>query len=442
MLVQSVNKALNMKNHAAVFSLLMLTFFTSSVFGKCTPQSNIGTPGDDRSGGVPLIFGSIKLQPTEFMPTGLIGVTHVSVGLAQAFQTRQGPDTLLYTCDLADEGQTYEVFATNGDSNVGGNISAGDGVYQTYFPYIGIRLIRDADGKVFSRYWQSSPIHGHREGNKLKFYARDFSSVTAEIYRLPATLRDGDPVAHWGCSGPADDIATGIGYTCPQPNAYTVFVGPGWNDNRNIKPGTDSNTNWGGFSNKNWIGFGMQYSSANTFMQTLWGCRVLSYTNPVILPKVTLRELASGFEDKGINFDVTYRCGGPLVNSLFINKKAGVGPDKVSVAFVTTNPLLGSGKWSRYTLSDNYGQNGYASNVGIGVSVNGKAVGFITNAYTDDYTSGWFSLVDGEVSRSNNSSSQVDIKSQYFAYYGVIDPSKPVTPGKVDSTAYIVVRYW
>lgn len=429
-----------MKNYAIIFSLPIVAFFTSSAFATCQPVYK-ARQGDDSKGGVPLIFGSIKLQPAEFMPTGLVGSTTATVGQAQSLP--EGENQLLYTCDLADQGQTYEYFATNGDSNVGGNISAGEGVYQTYFPFIGIKLIRDSDGKVFSRNWQHSPIEGHREGNKLNFYARDFSGVTAEIYRLPSTMRGGDPVAHWGCNGPADDSASGITYTCPQPNGYTVFVGPGWNDKKNITiPGADSNTNWDGFSNWNWIGFGMQYSTANTFVQTPWGCRVYSYTNPVVLPPVTVTALKSDFETIGKDFTVTYRCGGALVNG-FINRNAGVGPDKISVAFSTDHPMFGNNVlWSRYALSDNYGQDGYASNVGIGVSVAGKTIGFITNAYTNDYTKGWFSLLDGEISRSQNTPTQVDITSQYFAFYGIVDPAKPVTPGKIDATAHIIVRYW
>lgn len=434
-----------MKKHKTIFFSLLMLSLSSSVFAKCSPVYK-GTQGDDSKGGVPLIFGAIKLQPPEFMPVGLIGVTSVSVGQAQSFQSQQGPDTLLYTCDLADEGKTYEYFATNGDSNVGGNVSNGNGIYQTYFPFIGIKLIRD-DGKVFSRNWQHSPVTGHKEGNKLNFYARDFSNVTAEIYRLPATMRGGDPVAHWGCSGPAADDANDITYKCPQPNGYTVFVGPGWNDNRNITvPGADSNTNWDGFSNWNWIGFGMQYSSANIFQQTRWGCRVLNYTNPVVLPPVTASGLKSGIKT-GSNFNITYRCGGPVINS-YIRRAAGVGPDKISVAFRTNNPLPphapGNSQWMPYLVSDNYGQDGYASNVGINVTVSGSdnSIGFITNAYSDDYTKGWFSPLAGETGRVQNSQIQVDITSQYFASYAVLSPDAPVTPGKVDATAYIVVRYW
>jgi type 1 fimbria pilin len=446
MLTQSVSKDLTMKKHMAVFSVLMMSFMTFSAFAKCNPVRDIGTPGDDRHGGVPLIFGTIKLQPTEFMPTGLISATNVSVGQAQAFQSGKnvnGPDTLLYICDITDAGKTFENFATNGDESTGGYNGNSDGVYQTYFPYTGIKLIRDKDGKVFSRYWQQSPISGHRVGNKLYFYARDFSSITAELYRLPATMR-GKASANWShCNGPAPDNSSGIGYTCTQPNGYTVFVGPGWNDDQNIKPGTDSNTNWGGFSNSNWIAFGMQYSPANTFAQTLWGCRVLSYTNPVVLPTITVSEVKT-LTDKGKDFEITYRCGGPLINS-YINKTAGVGPDKISIAFRGNKfpPETQAAQWSPFIVSDNYGQDGYASNVGIALrSSSDKLIGFINNAYTNDYSLGWISPLDGEIRRQQNDLSQVDITSQYYAFYSIIDQTKPVKPGKVDATAYIVVRYW
>ncbi|WP_205955913.1 fimbrial protein [Pantoea stewartii] len=438
-----------MKTHAAIFPLLAMMFFASSAFGKCTPERNIGTPGDDSNGGIPLIFGSIKLQPADFMPDGLIGTTHVTVGQAQAFAARQGPDTLLYTCELADEGQTYEAFATNGDSNVGGNISAGDGIYQTYFPFIGIKLIRDKDGKVFSRYWQKSPITGHREGNKLKFYARDFSSVTAEIYRLSETLRGGDPSHHFGCEGPAGDYSRNISYSCPQPNGYTVFVGPGWNSDRNINPGTDSNYNFGGFSNWNWIGFGMQYSTANIFTHTDWGCRVYSYPHTVLLPTVTVAALKSDMKT-GSTFNITYRCGGPIIAQMInsLAGRGGPGTDKISVAFKTTNPHPLSPYWTPYLISDNAGQDGYASNVGINIDIPGveNMLGFVTGDVPADgmpaTARGWVSPLSGEVSRQVYNTQSMDITSQYFASYAVLNPADPVTPGKVDATAYITVRYW
>jgi len=428
-----------MKKHVAVFSLLMAAFLSSSAFAKCRPEK-FGSPGGDSSGGIPLHFRPIKLLPAEFMPTGVIDITHVSVGEAQAFQNFQGPDTLLYTCDLADEGKTFENFATNGDDATGGYLGNSDGVYQTYFPFIGIKLIRDKDGLVFSRYWQQAPVSGHKEGNKLKFYARDFSSVTAELHRLPETMR-GSGDADWsGCHGAADDNSTNIAYKCTQPNGYTVFVGPGWNDDRDIKPGTDSRSHWGGFSASNWIGFGMYYASGNHFAQSPWGCRVLNYTNPVILPPVKVSELMSGGEP-GANFNVTYRCGGPLIRSI-IRSDSGVGPGKISVGFITDHPVTPGHTWSRLTLSDNYGQDGYASNVGIGVSVNGQDMGFLTSADADYHSKGWFGLLNGGQFSPSQSASQIDVTSQYFAHYGVIDGQKKVTPGKVDATAYIVVRFW
>ena len=430
-----------MKKYAAVFSLLMVTFFTSSALATCVQEFANGQGGDG-SGGVPLVFGPVTLQPAEFMPTGLIGSTTASVGQAGAF--KEGGDQLLFTCDLADKGKTYENFATNGDSNVGGLNGNGEGVYQTFFPFIGIKITRDRDGKVFSRYWQQSPIEGHEEGGKLKFYARDFSSVTAEIYRFPATYRGGG--TKWGCGDPASDNASGIGYTCPQPNAYTVFVGPGWNDHQDITPGSDSYSNYGGFGYSNWIGFGMVYSAANKFSQSSWGCRVLNYTNPVFLPQVTIRDLKSGVKT-GADFTVTYRCGGPSVEDA-IHKDAGVGPGKISVAFQTNNPrpanAPGDAQWMPYLVSDNYGQAGYASNVGIAITASGSDTpfGFIRSSYTDDYTKGWFSLLTGEASRSSNSDRQVDITSRYFASYAILNAADTVTPGRVDATAHIVVRYW
>ncbi|KGD84321.1 hypothetical protein HA47_07340 [Pantoea stewartii subsp. indologenes] len=434
-----------MKKQAAVFSLLMVTFFTSSALATCTQVYKNGQGGDS-TGGVPLVFGSITLQPTEFMPTGLIGSTTASVGQAGAFP--EGGDQLLYTCDITDEGKTYENFATNGDSNVGGLNGNGEFVYQTYFPFIGIKITRNKDGKVFQRYWQQSPISGHKEGNRLNFYARDFSSVTAEIYRFPATYRGGGN--KFGCADPAKDTATDISYSCTQPNGYTVFVGPGWNDNRKITPGSDSATNYDGFGYSNWIGFGMVYSPANTFRQKSWGCRVYSYPPTVTLPAVTVAALKSGIET-GSNFNITYRCGGLAIASMIgtLAGQGGPGTDKISVAFKTTNPNPLTPSWTPYLISDNSGQDGYASNVGINIGIPGveNMLGFVTSNVPETGTGiqtlrGWFSPLSGEVSRQVYNDTSMDITSQYFASYAVVNPGAPVTPGKVDATAYITVRYW
>ncbi len=64
------------------------------------------------------------------------------------------PDRVLYECDLADKDQLFEVFATNGDSNVGGAWDMGDNYFQTYFPFTALKLVHVRSGKPFTRIWQ------------------------------------------------------------------------------------------------------------------------------------------------------------------------------------------------------------------------------------------------------------------------------------------------
>ncbi len=187
----------------------------------------------------------------------------------------------------------------------------------------------------------------------------------------------------------------------------------------------------------------MRYASANHFFSKPYGCHVSGYTNPVTLPPVTADELKSGIK-KGVNFSVNYHCGGALIFA-YMRQHAGVGPGMISVAFNTNNPTLGiTGTWSPYIVSDNYGQEGYASNFGISVSVDDQLVGFITHGYTDDYTNpGWFSIRAGETSYSYNTQRlSLRYHSQFFSFYGIINLGRPVTPGKIEATANIIVRYW
>ncbi len=425
-------------------SLLIFIFswgLASGALAKCKPVYS-GNPGGDSNGGVALNFGNIKLSPEEYQPVGLLGVTHATVGDASAFS--KGANTLLYECDISDRGQLYEAFSTNGDSAVGGynEYPAGSGIYQTFFPFIGIKITRDRDGKVFSRKWQRSPIDGTIENGKLHVYARDFSGITTELYRNDQTIRT-HATNGFGCSEPAIDTYKGS-YTCTQPNAYTVFVGPGWNADRNYVEGQDSATGKGyaGFSYYNWIGIGMIYAKPS-LTQSLFGCKVQDYTKVVLMPTVSVTDVENN-NRVGAPFTVKYRCGN-FGGTRLIDSLAGVGEGKISVAFMAKNSHK---EWAGATyvpflLSDNDGQEGYARNVGIAITPfdRNTNLGFIQENSLGDYK-GWFSLLEGEQQRVQVNSTRMEITSQFRAYYVPIAPGVlPVTPGKFDATAYILVRY-
>ena len=62
-------------------------------------------------------FGRINLASTAIQPVGtMLGSAVASAAEASGING----DTLLWSCDLADAGEIYEVFSTNGDDRVGG----------------------------------------------------------------------------------------------------------------------------------------------------------------------------------------------------------------------------------------------------------------------------------------------------------------------------------
>lgn len=431
-----------------VFTLLIavLGLLPDLANATCWPKYN-GYPGSDYTGGVPLVFGNVRLQPDEYQPVGIIATTQASLAQASALS---GPNTLMFQCDISDQGQTFEYFATNGDSNVGGfsqvdQGTLGEGVYQTFFPRIGIKIIHDNSGETYSRYWKRSPISGHIEGGKLNFYLRDFSSVTAQLFKLSYTDRTNSNNL-FGCLGPAADNYQGE-VTCKQPNAYTVFVGPGWNDNRLIKPGTDSAYYYDGYTVYNWIGIGLIYSSANRLYQTPFGCRVSNYTPVVTLPPITAAQLASG-DKVGVPFSIDYKCDGDFfianndgVFNMVISDNTSSPYGNVSAAFMLTRfndldyPMAGN--TAPYLLSDNYGQPGYATGVGIAIEPanGGGALSFIKSNRGGGV--GWFPLNTGLQSTEKNGAQRI-VHARFNAYYHKFDT---VTPGIVDATAYILIRY-
>ncbi|MEJ1267559.1 hypothetical protein WDV93_10035 [Pantoea ananatis] len=109
------------------------------------------------------------------------------------------PDRVLYECDLADKDQLFEVFATNGDSNVGGAWDMGNNYFQTYFPFTALKL-------VHVRRVSLLPVSGKKcrsrsmeiDGNKIKIRG----AISAPSARKPfvPTATTARPVTRHGAA--------------------------------------------------------------------------------------------------------------------------------------------------------------------------------------------------------------------------------------------------
>lgn len=146
--------------------------------------------------GASLNLGNIGLMNVNYQPVGTVLARSV-FRLVPAIRNSD-PERVLYQCDLADKDSIYEVFATNGDSNVGGAWDMGDYHFQTYFPFTALKLVHMRSGKPFTRIWQQVPLTEYEvSGNKILIKGKHFSPISAELIRTGTNERKA-AYASWG----------------------------------------------------------------------------------------------------------------------------------------------------------------------------------------------------------------------------------------------------
>lgn len=157
--------------------------------------ANIG--GDNY--GASLQLGNINMTSNYIQPVDSILASSI-VSLVPA-RFWSDPEAVIYECDIADKESLFEVFATNGDSNVGGYTNMGDNYFQTFFPYTALKLIHVDSGIEFNRIWQQVPLRKFDVvGNKIQIKGKHFSQIRAELKKVGSVDRTPGP-STWGCLG-------------------------------------------------------------------------------------------------------------------------------------------------------------------------------------------------------------------------------------------------
>lgn len=411
-------------------------------------------------------FGRINLASTAIQPPGsILGSAVASAAEAAGING----DTLLWTCDLADADQIYEVFSTNGDDRVGGYAEIGikdglHGFYRTWFPGVAIRLTHLRSGKILSRYYQSSKLDTYdvdQATRKILIRARHLSPIKAEVARV-SDLTPGTGTSNW-CSGAPDNTRwAAVAYECTQPNGYLMLRGPGYNraSGDMDDDGEDHAYRYLFFGAANGIAFGMRMGAT---LSVLPSCVVQNVTPEVVFPPISETELNLG-QTRQVEFTLSFRCD----EGIGSKPPFAAGTDDNQTAFgLQVSPgalaaarLLGYVNQSqgvRYLLSDNYGTDpSLAKGVGIGLSDadNQQEMQFLSSSVTGQWLSqsfpsgrnaGWYRLRATEERCPPSPSSpaaaveQFTINKRLTATLQKL-PGQTVTPGRVFSTAYVIVK--
>jgi len=393
-----------------------------------------------------LTFGRVNLTSTYLQPVG----THLgSVVVSPATAPGLTSETVLWQCDLSDADSLYEVFATNGDDRIGGYWEVGNGsgasvndglpgYYATWFPYVGLKLTHLNSGKVLSRYWQDAKITQYDTvGGKIQIKAKHLSMIQGDLARvssLPPTSGSG---SNW-CGGQAAASGSGnYSYTCTQPNAYVQFRGGGIASDA---VGTDSNTHYNFWGAGNGIAFGMRSAASISYTAT---CVARNVTPVVSFLPITATELNQGMT-RSSDFTIGLECSN-TANSGTASNQTALGIQVAYSAYTQAQSLglLTSGGGVTYLVSNGYGSDPSVA-TGVGISLrnasNGSAMNFLGwSGSGTGATGGWYPVLAGANSTGSNASGYTSYLQTITATLSTL-PGKTATPGRVNATAYVLVK--
>lgn len=384
-------------------------------------------------------FGTVNLSSSYLQP---VGTLLSSVVVPSTTYTYKGAvaSTVLWECDVADLPNIQFLVATNGDDRVGGfyDLGVNDGIpdtYATYFRYIAIKQMMS--GATISRYWQAIPIQNYEiVGNKLHIRLQDIPPLYAELYRVSQVAPRGGRTHYCGNSTTQGQIDSGT-YTCMQPSAYIQLQGPGMTSDQ---AGQDSAYNY------------RFWNADNGFAYTMWGnntlvsqhtCVARSVTPFVLFDTMNASALNEG-QSVQSNFNVSIECSN-LVDSGTNASQTAIGLQvsnrayKLAQRFGLVNASLGV----PVLLSGRYDDANMAKAVGIYLSNanTGQDMNFIgqSNVHAGAL-SGWYPVLLGAQASGSAETGYISYIHTFTATLKKVPGLGTVTPGKVQATAYVLVR--
>lgn len=425
-------------------ALLLATFAPESQ-AKCTKITGIytgsGKPGSDRIrpedgtagswGGAcdtcngPLGLPSvINITDDSFQPEGTLLASSVAPLVMYGARSGYDAERVFFRCDSGDE--VFEMFSTNADDRWSGSDSgreAGqrmglDAVYDTAFKHVASRLTHLETGEYFTTVWKERRLTGldtDREGRQL-VKAKNLSAVRIELYK-------------------GNNKATIINnYWYTQPLGYIAIKGPGLSY---PKVGQSHVSNWSGW-HFNWPGaIGL---TSMISLRTSKSCAVSNVTPVVRFAPITVAAVAAG-ETRQASFELDFRCQSSASSGTGSNANAvGVLVSPGSLGAARRLGLVNGNGGVSHLLSDNYGQPGMATGVGIRIERNGRTINLLSSENTGSGNAGgWYAVLAGAQQKVSNANG-VDHYTESFNAVLERLPGDPLAAGQVNATAQVVIR--
>jgi hypothetical protein len=389
---------------------------------------------------------TIAVNVPAFVPDGTLLGSAVSplYNLGATGVASYNPEQVLFRCSPNADGTLYEYYATNGDATYAGmtDTSAQSGIpgtYRSYYTGIIFRVTNMTNGSYVSRYWQALPLTGLDRDSQgwILVKAKNFSQYRLEFFQCTTC--------------PAGGSSGSGSWAESQPQAYVAFVGgaTGTIIKGNLAVGADSASNYAGWYGT-WPGAINAYGTVN--VRRAATCAVTNTTPLVRFPRVTVAELNQGRSTQ-VPVTIQIQCQSTtpsglsaLVSGTAANQTAlGVLASPANAQSAANAGLTTLGTGVTYLLSDGYGTDpSVATGVGVTLSrPNGTPLNFLTNQYvtTGGAMNGWDPVLNDASANGGASGGVISYTRTINATFRAFAPgSTPVTPGRYDATAQVIVR--
>uniref|UniRef100_E6XIM4 Fimbrial-type adhesion domain-containing protein n=1 Tax=Shewanella putrefaciens (strain 200) TaxID=399804 RepID=E6XIM4_SHEP2 len=355
------------------------------------------------------------------------------------------PEQVLFVCSPDEEGQIFEGYIANRDSQYNGNViihpDVPENTYTTFVKQVGWRAKNLTTGKYFSNTWQLRPLTGLDRDihGRILVKAKNFSAVEFEYIKVPSPASIDRNTGSFTAPN-----TTNFGYW--DPFGFIFFISQKGDSSPsyipNCQEGDSLSTCGSGTVSHTHIPAGFSNLAQGGSFTSYKGCQVTTVTPSVVFDPISVSELTAGGSRSG-KIEVSYNCeNGAIFGTSTGQNALGFKVNDASKTIANSFNFKTTGTAVTKLFSENYGASGAALGVGIDIFPKGSAVPMnwlTTNTIGGGNLNGWYQPNGIRLNPGT------DPSGIYIAEYDVKlaklpdTAGHPVTAGTVYATAELLL---
>lgn len=389
---------------------------------------------------------SINLLSNDIQPIG--SIIHDTGPLPAEtygrYLTPFSPEQVLFICTPNEEGQLFEGYIANSDSDAYKHKilhpDVSENTYSTRTKQIGWRAKNLDTGNYITDRWQLRPLT-HLDKDKfgrILVKAKNFSRYQLELIKVPYPAP-----TQYGAYTPGF-VTTFGGF---DPFVYIYFISRSGETSTYYIPNCVGGALLSSCAPSSinvphlFAGLGNKYPGGETSVTTTKGCAIRQVTPSVMFEPISVNELNNGVSRTGI-VQVEYACSnGAVFGTGTANNAIGfrVPASSATLAenFGFKNPL---GTGVSKLVADNYPDPASAKGVAIEIFPKNDpiALNWLTSSLKGGgHPNGWYK--PNGILQNSESDSVLIYKVEYEVKLSKMSPSENVRPGQVNASAEVLI---